>query len=118
MPASVCIYHNPRCSKSRETLALLEEKQIKPTVILYLETPPDVATLKGLLKKLGFNSARQLMRTQEELYKTLKLDDASLSEAQLLEAMSANPKLIERPIVIVGNKARLGRPPEQVLELF
>lgn len=112
------IYHNPRCSKSRETLALLEQQGVEPKVILYLETPPSVDELKTLLKALGFSSARELMRKKEELYKTLELADETLSEAQLLQAMVENPKLIERPIVVKGSKARIGRPPEQVLELF
>lgn len=116
--SDVQIYHNPRCSKSRETLSLLAEKGISPEVVLYLETPPDVATLKALLKKLGFSSARQLMRNKEEIYKELKLADKALSEDRLLQAMVENPKLIERPIVIAHGKARLGRPPEQVLEIL
>lgn len=118
MTKAVTIYHNPRCSKSRETLNLLEQHGVEPNIVLYLETPPDAATLKTLLKQLGFSSARQLMRTKEDIYKTLKLDDASLSEEQLIQTMVANPKLIERPIVVKKNKARLGRPPEQVLEIL
>ena len=113
----VSIYHNPRCSKSRETLALLQEKGIEPEVVLYLETPPDVQTLKTLLKQLGMSSARALMRHKEDLYKQLNLADTQLSEAQLLQAMVENPKLIERPIVINGQQARIGRPPEAVLEI-
>lgn len=116
--SEVQIYHNPRCSKSRETLALLQERGIDPQVVLYLETPPDVATLKMLLTQLGFSSARELMRTREEDYKALKLGDMTLSEAQLLQAMAENPKLIERPIVISQGQARLGRPPEQVLAIL
>ncbi|TQI81637.1 arsenate reductase [Serratia fonticola] len=115
---NVTIYHNPRCSKSRETLALLEQQGVEPKVILYLETPPSVDELKTLLKALGFSSARELMRKKEELYKTLELADETLSEAQLLQAMVENPKLIERPIVMKGSKARIGRPPEQVLEVI
>lgn len=118
MTDSVTIYHNPRCSKSRETLALLEEKGIKPTIVLYLETPPDAKTIKTLLKELGFSSARQLMRTKEDLYKELNLDAADLTEMQLIAAMVDHPKLIERPIVVHNNQARLGRPPEQVLEIL
>ncbi|MDI9220188.1 arsenate reductase (glutaredoxin) [Pantoea sp. EA-12] len=114
----VSIYHNPRCSKSRETLALLQEKGIQPDVVLYLETPPDVATLKTLLKRLGMSSARELMRRKEELYKELQLADSNLSEDQLLQAMVDHPKLIERPIVLNGDKARIGRPPEAVLEII
>lgn len=118
MPKDVAIYHNPRCSKSRETLKLLEDAGIEPDVILYLETPPTVATLQDLLNKLGFSSARELMRKGEEMYKTLNLSDKCLSETQLLQAMAENPKLIERPIVLVNGKARLGRPPEQVKEIL
>lgn len=115
---NVTIYHNPRCSKSRETLALLEQHGVTPDVVLYLETPPSVDQLKKLLKELGFSSARELMRKKEDLYKALKLVDESLSEAQLLQAMVDNPKLIERPIVVKGTQARIGRPPEQVLEIL
>lgn len=111
------IYHNPRCSKSRETLALLESRGITPEQVLYLDTPPSAAELKALLAKLKL-SARQLLRTGEEAYKTLNLADAGLSEARLIEAMVANPKLIERPIVVNGNKAALGRPPEAVLAIL
>ena len=118
MPQHVTIYHNPRCSKSRETLALIKEQGIEPTIIQYLETPPDAATLKTLLKELGFTSARQLMRHKEDLYKELNLADESLTEDQLIDAMINNPKLIERPIVVKGKKARIGRPPEQVLEIL
>ncbi|WP_271461306.1 MULTISPECIES: arsenate reductase (glutaredoxin) [Pantoea] len=114
----VSIYHNPRCSKSRETLALLQERGIKPDVVLYLETPPDVPTLKRLLKQLGMHSARELMRRKEDLYQELALADSALSEAQLLQAMVDHPKLIERPIVIKGEQARMGRPPEAVLEII
>ena len=118
MPQHVTIYHNPRCSKSRETLALIKEQGIEPTIIQYLETPPDAATLKTLLKELGFTSARHLMRHKEDLYKELNLADESLTEDQLIDAMINNPKLIERPIVVKGKKARIGRPPEQVLEIL
>lgn len=116
MSKTVTIFHNPRCSTSRKTLALLEEKGIQPEIVLYLDTPPNSAQIKTLLKQLGFDSARQLIRTKEDLYKELNLAEAS--EQQLIEAMAANPKLIERPIVIVNNHARLGRPPEQVLEII
>ena len=111
------IYHNPRCSKSRETLKLLQEKGIDPEIILYLETPPDAKTLQGLLKKLGLK-ARELMRTKEADYKTQGLDNPELGEDDLIAAMIATPKLIERPIVVNGNKAALGRPPEQVLDIL
>ncbi|MEQ5125629.1 arsenate reductase (glutaredoxin) [Providencia sp. wls1943] len=118
MTDSIKIYHNPRCSKSRETLALLQEKGITPTVVEYLTTPPSVADIEKLLKMLGFADARQLMRTKEDIYKELKLADNSVTQAQLIQAMHDNPKLIERPIVVKGKKAKLGRPPEQVLEIL
>jgi len=116
--ATVQIYHNPRCSKSRETLALLHSQGIEPEVVLYLQNPPDITTLKNLLRQAGFHSARELMRTKEEHYKAQNLGDKTLSEEQLLAAMADNPALIERPIVVANGKARLGRPPEQVLEIL
>lgn len=112
----VTLYHNPRCSKSRETLALLEANGVKPEIVRYLETPPDRETLQILLQKLGMNSVRQLMRTKEELYKTLRLENAD--EAQLLDALAAHPALLERPVVINGDRARIGRPPEAVLAIL
>ncbi len=118
MTTTVTIYHNPRCSKSRETLALLKENGVEPEVVLYLDTPPDAATLASLLSKLGFTSARELMRQKEDLYKELNLGDKQLSEAQLIQAMIDNPKLIERPIVLANGKARIGRPPESVLAIL
>lgn len=108
----VTIYHNPRCSKSRETLALLNARGIEPDVVLYLQTPPNRETLQILLQKLGMQSAQQLMRTKEAIYSELALSDKS--ESALVE----HPVLIERPIVINGDKARIGRPPEAVLDLF
>ena len=111
------IYHNPRCSKSRQTLQLLEDNNIESDIVLYLETPPDAGTLKDILGKLGI-SARELLRKGEDAYKENNLSDNSLSDDQLIAAMVAHPKLIERPIVVHGNKAAIGRPPEQVLELF
>lgn len=118
MSNAVTIYHNPRCSKSRETLALLEQHGVTPQVVRYLDTPPDAALLRQLLTQLGFSSARQLMRSKDELYRELQLADETLSEEQLLAALVAHPQLIERPIVVKGNQARLGRPPEQVLTLL
>ena len=111
------LYHNPRCSKSRQTLQLLEERGITPEIVLYLENTPDAQTLKGLLSKLGI-SARQLLRKGEAEYKEQGLADESLSEAALIQAMVEAPKLIERPIVVRGDRAVLGRPPENVLELI
>lgn len=111
------IYHNPRCSKSRQTLALLQQRGIEPDVVLYLEQPPSKKLLKELLQKLGI-SARDLLRRGEDEYKTLGLSDTGLSESQLIDAMHTHPQLIERPIVVRGVHARLGRPPENVLELL
>ncbi|RLQ21977.1 arsenate reductase (glutaredoxin) [Seongchinamella sediminis] len=110
------IYHNPRCSKSRTTLALLEERGIQPEVVLYLETRPDAAEIRSLLDKLEM-SAGQLVRRGEEAYKIAGLDRNS-SEEELIAAMAAQPKLIERPVVVHGDRAVLGRPPENVLELI
>lgn len=110
------IYHNPRCSKSRETLALLEQHGIAPDVVLYLEQAPSEDEIRNLLSQLGFSDPRQLMRTKEDLYKELGLAD--VSGDALVRAMHQHPKLIERPIVIKNGQARIGRPPEQVLEIL
>jgi arsenate reductase (glutaredoxin) len=111
------LYHNPRCSKSRGALELLEARGLAPNVVRYLETPPDAAALRALLGKLGIG-ARELLRSGEDEYQTLGLADASLSEEQLIAAMVAHPRLIERPILIAGEHAVIGRPPEKVLELL
>jgi arsenate reductase len=111
------IWHNPRCSKSRETLALLEQKNINADIYLYLESKPDADAIKAVLSKLGI-TARELLRNSEEAYKAQNLKDKTLSDAQLIEAMVQEPKLIQRPIVINGEQARLGRPPEDVLEIL
>ncbi|WP_020209282.1 arsenate reductase (glutaredoxin) [Gilvimarinus chinensis] len=111
------IYHNPRCSKSRQTLALLQERGIEPEIIRYLETPPKASELQDLLTKLKL-TARELLRRGEEEYKTLDLKRPELSEGELIDAMVQHPKLIERPIVVKGARACLGRPPENVLELL
>ena len=115
---SVTIYHNPRCSKSRQTLALLEEKGITPTIVKYLDDTPSAEQIQQLLSQLGYASAREMMRTKEAIYKELELGSAEVSEQQLIEAMAANPKLIERPIVVNGDRAAMGRPPEQVLDIL
>ncbi|EPU1044669.1 arsenate reductase (glutaredoxin) [Raoultella ornithinolytica] len=117
MSDAVKIYHNPRCSKSRDTLSLLKANGIDPEVVLYLETPPDADTLRQLLKMLRMVSARELMRQKEDLYKSLELADPQLSEEALIQAIVDNPKLMERPIVVSHGQARIGRPPEQVLEI-
>lgn len=111
------LYHNPRCSKSRAALEIIEGKGIEPTIVRYLETPPDHQTLKQLLKQLGI-SARELLRKGEDEYQVLNLADETLTEEQIIDAMIKHPKLIERPIFVVGNKAVIGRPPEKVLELL
>lgn len=111
------LYHNPRCSKSRQTLQLLEENNITPQIVLYLETPPSAAEITDLLSKLGIG-ARDLMRKGEDEYKDNNLSDDKLSENELISAMASHPKLIERPIVVKGSKAVLGRPPENVLGLL
>lgn len=111
------LYHNPRCSKSRAALELLEARGLAPTVVRYLETPPDAATLRAVLGKLGIG-ARELLRTGEDEYKQLNLANPALTDAQLVEAMVSHPKLIERPILVAGDKAVIGRPPEHVLEIL
>ena len=111
------LYHNPRCSKSRGALELLEARGLTPTVVRYLETPLSAAQLRDLLARLNL-SARQLLRSGEDEYKALNLGDSSLSEAHLIDAMATHPKLIERPILVAGDKAVIGRPPEKVLEIL
>lgn len=113
---SVVIYHNPRCSKSRQTLALLEERGIEPQIIRYLDTPPTVEELKAVIDKLGV-SPRDVMRVNETPYKDLNLKDIT-DDGALIDAMAQNPILIERPIVVNGDKAAVGRPPEAVLEIL
>jgi arsenate reductase (glutaredoxin) len=111
------LYHNPRCSKSRGALELLNERGIQPRVIAYLDTPPSVDELRNLLRMLAL-PARALLRTGEEEYTALGLADASLSEDALIAAMAAHPRLIERPIFVHHGRAVIGRPPEQVLTLL
>lgn len=111
------ILHNPRCSKSRQTLTILEEHGISPQIKLYLESPPSAQELKSILGKLGID-ARQLLRKGEDAYKELALANTELSDEALIKAMVAHPKLIERPIVIKGESAVLGRPPENVNALL
>ena len=113
----VTIYHNPRCSKSRQTLELLQSKGIEPEIIEYLKTPPSKTRLKEILKLLGMEP-RELMRKNEDEYKKAKLDNPKLSKDDLIAAMVKYPILIERPIVLANGKAALGRPPEKVLEIL
>ena len=114
---SLVIYHNPRCSKSRQTLALLRERGLEPEIVLYLESPPSEAGLEELLDMLGM-PARDLMRRKEAPYRELGLDDPSLTRAELVAAMASHPILIERPVVVSGTRAAIGRPPEKVLEIL
>jgi arsenate reductase len=111
------IFHNPRCSKSRQTLELLTERGIEPEIIRYLETPPTEQQLQDILAALNLEP-RDLMRTKEKEYKEQGLDNPDLSRKQLIAAMVATPKLIERPIVLANGKAALGRPPENVLAIL
>ena len=114
---TISIYHNPRCSKSRQTLQLLQEHDAEPDVIEYLKTPPDAATLSKLLDMLGMEP-RQLMRTKEAEYKQSGADNPDLNRDELIALMVQHPKLIERPIVVNNGKAAIGRPPEQVLDIL
>lgn len=111
------IYHNPRCSKSRQTLKIIQDAGIEPTIVLYLESKLSPNDIGVLLKKLEFSSARQLMRRGEADYIALDLKNIE-DEDELISAMSSHPKLIERPIVELGDKAILGRPPENVQSLI
>lgn len=114
---STTIYHNPRCSKSRHTLEMLQERNVDTDIIEYLKTPPNKQELEHLLELLNLEP-RQLMRTKESEYAELGLDDESLSREALIEAMVSHPKLIERPIVVHNGKAVIGRPPEKVLDIL
>jgi len=113
----ITIYHNPKCSKSRQTLELLKENGVTPTIIEYLKTPPTAEVLKVILGQLRM-APRDLMRKKEDVYAENGLDDPSLSGDDLIDAMVKHPILIERPIVLANGKAALGRPPEQVLDIL
>ena len=117
MTPAVKLYHNPRCSKSRQALQLIESEGIKPDIIEYLKHPPSYQELEQLLDLLGLEP-RQLMRTGEKLYKENHLDDLNLSREDLIKAMTEHPKLIERPILIHDGRAVIGRPPEKILEIL
>lgn len=114
---SVTIYHNPRCSKSRQTLEILRGRGIEPAIVAYLETPPDAAEIKRLLKLLGIG-ARDVMRKKEAAYTESGADDPGLDEGALVACIAANPILLERPIVVSGERAAIGRPPEKVLDIL
>ena len=111
------IYHNPRCSKSRQTLEILNEHDVDTEIVLYLENPPSSEEIASILDKLGLSS-RDIIRKGEEEYKLLNLKDQGLTENELINYMSENPKLIERPIVVKDDKAVIGRPPENVLSII
>mgnify|MGYP000571996343 CR=1 FL=1 len=111
------VYHNPRCSKSRAALALLEENDISPQVVLYLDEPPNREQLEEILGKLGMG-IRDLLRQGEAEYKQYQLGDSSISEDIVFEIVAEHPRLIERPIIVRGERALIGRPPERVLELL
>ena len=114
---SVTIYHNPRCSKSRQTLSLLQERGIEPEIVEYLSSPPDAATLAAIVRQLDIKP-RELIRTGEEEYKLAKDAVADMEDDTLVEWMVSNPKVIQRPIVVSDSGARIGRPPESVLEIL
>ena len=114
---TVKIYHNPRCTKSRQTLALLQQRGVKPQVIEYLQNPPTVKELEAILQMLGMKP-RDLMRKGESVYKEQELDREKMTHGQLIDAMIHSPILLERPIVIANGKAAIGRPPENVLEIL
>lgn len=111
------IYHNPSCSKSRETLQILEDNQVEIEIIEYLDQPPTRQELKQIITLLGI-SARDLMRTTEQVYQDAELDDESLTDDAIIEAICEFPALLQRPIVVSGNKAVIGRPPVKVLEIL
>lgn len=111
------IFHNPRCSKSRQTLQLLQEQGIEPEIIEYLKTPPTASELDEILQKLDLQP-RELMRKKEAEYKEAGMDNNALTRQQLIAGMIANPKLIERPIILANGKAAIGRPPENVLKIL
>lgn len=113
---SVVIYHNPRCSKSRETLGLLRENGIEPVVVEYLKTPPDSATIRRIVALLGV-TPREIMRKKEAAYRQAGADNPDLDDGALIAALVAHPILLERPIVVSGDRAVIGRPPENVLQI-
>ncbi len=110
MTDTITLYHNPRCSKSRDALALLEARQLPHQVVRYLDTPPDFAALKQLFQQLGLDSPRGMMRVKDELYQTLDLANPALDNDALLQAIAGHPALLERPIAVVDSRAAIGRP--------
>ena len=118
MVQTVTLYHNNRCSKSRAALALLQVRGVKTRVVNYLDTPPSLEDLRLIFKQLGIESVRGMMRVKDELYRELQLDYPDLSNEDLLQAITAHPKLLERPIAVVGDKAAIGRPLENIEALL
>ena len=114
---NVTIWHNPRCSKSRQTLKILQDQGIEPEIIEYLKQPPDGAEIRRVLDLLGIEP-RQLMRSSEDDYNEQNLADAALDDAELITAMTTWPRIIQRPVVLANNKAAVGRPPEAVLDIL
>ncbi len=114
---SITIYHNPRCSKSRQTLALIREHGLEPEIVEYLKQPPTPDELKRIIQRLDV-SVREVIRSGEAEYRELGLGDESLDDTALIEAICAHPKLLQRPIVVRGDKARIGRPPEAVEDIL
>ncbi|MDH3977279.1 MAG: arsenate reductase (glutaredoxin) [Gammaproteobacteria bacterium] len=114
---SLTIYHNPRCSKSRQTLSLLQENGHEPVIIEYLKTPPDAATIGQLVNALNATPA-EIMRTNEAEYKEATIDVGALDDAAQIKWLADNPRVLQRPIVVNGDRARIGRPPESVLEIL
>lgn len=118
MPSEFTLYHNPRCSKSRAALALLKEKGVAADVFKYLDTAPDLATLQDIFAKLGIESVRGMMRTKDDLYKELGLDNPDLDNAALLQAIAEHPALLERPVLVTPTRAAIGRPLENIAALL
>lgn len=116
-PPAAILYHNPRCSKSRQTLALLRERGVEPTIVEYLKTPPDAEAIRALLGRLGL-PARSILRAGEAAWRERGLDAAAVDDAAIIAAMAAHPILIERPILLTGKGAAVCRPPERALELL
>jgi arsenate reductase len=114
---AIDFYHNPRCVTSRKALGMLRDKGVEPNIIEYLKTPPDKVRLKRLLELMEMNPRELIRKREKDTIKATGVDDEALDDEAVIEAMVANPILIERPIIVNGNKARLGRPPEKVLEV-
>lgn len=114
---SVVVWHNPRCSKSRDALALLEARGVRPTIVRYLETPPSAAEILAAARMMAI-PVREMIRTKEDAFRALGLDNPAIDEDALAETLSANPALIERPIVFAAGRAAIGRPPEAILAIL